>query len=1054
MSQPTISDLHIAFIYAEDLWVTNRDGSHPRRLTVDEGIESSPIFSPDGSQIAFSAQYDGNTDVFTIPVEGGVPTRLTWHPTADIVRDFSPDGKNILFASRRNTFINHYAQLFTVSTEGGFPVQLKIPNAWEASYSPDGKHIAYTPIPPRNTQWKNYRGGTITTIFVYNIKNHSVVVIPKPAGGSNDTEPVWIGNKVYFTSDRDGEINLYSFDTSNKTVQTHSSYNDFPILNMQSDGKSVIYEQAGYLHHFDPSNSQSQKITIGIAADLQEMRDRFISGPQYIRSASISPSGSRVAFDFRGEIITAPAEKGDPRNLTNTPGVHEKYPAWSPDGKSIAYFSDASGEYQLHIKSQDGKGDAIAHGLNGAGFYFDLRWSPDGEKLSFVDNGRSLYVLKTADGSIEKVDADDMYFPGPSRDLFGDWSADSKWITYSKITDTQFERIYVYSLDQKKSFPMSDGMSNATSPAFDPSGKYLYFAASTDAGPVVNWFAQSNNDMSLTNSIYLIALQNDILSPLAKESDEEVSSDKTEDKSESKEDEEEKEFYIDFDKIENRIISLPIPPGNYSQLSSVKSGELLYISNGATFSAPSKLHKYDLNARKDDEIMTAGGYEISADGKKMLYIAGKNWGITATGEKPAPGKGIINTGALQVKMNPASEWENAFNEAWRINRDYFYDPGMHGADWDAMKIKYKPFLADLTGRNDLNRIIVWMCSEIGVGHHRLQGGGDQFDVPQRINGGLLGANYEIKNNRYRISKIFGGLNWNPNLRSPLTEPGINAQVGDYILAVNGIDLQASSNIFSLFENTSGKITELTIGSKPNHNDTRVVKVVPIGNESGLRNRDWIEGNMKRVHEATDGQVAYVFVPNTGGGGHQSFKRYFFPQADKKAIILDERFNNGGQIPDYYIDIMQRPYQAHWNFRYGNDLKTPSASIQGPKVMLINESSSSGGDMLAYMFGKFKVGTMVGKRTWGGLVGVLGYPEFIDGGSVTAPNVAIWDEKDGYIVENVGVKPDVEVEQWPAELINGKDPQLEKAIEIALQQLKANPPKEPVRPPYPIRVKKN
>ncbi|RLD78606.1 MAG: peptidase S41, partial [Bacteroidetes bacterium] len=509
---------------------------------------------------------------------------------------------------------------------------------------------------------------------------------------------------------------------------------------------------------------------------------------------------------------------------------------------------------------------------------------------------------------------------------------------------------------------------------------------------------------------------------------------------------------IDLDGIQNRIIDIPIKAGNYSQLGVVKEGEILYISRPIDFSSPGKLHKYDFKKRKDSEVMELDGYEISADGKKMLYIKKRIWGISDAGEKPKKGKGMLKVDDLQVKINPVKEWPNIFNEAWRINRDYFYDPGMHGADWPAMQKKYEQFLPDLTCRSDLQRLMQWMFSELSVGHHRMSGRGEMLNKPKRVSGGLLGVDYKIANNRYQFAKIFGGLNWNPKLRSPLTEPGINAKKGDYLLAINGKDITADKNIYSFFENTADKIVELTIGLNPNYTGSRIVKVVPVANESVLRNRDWVEGNLKKVHEATNGQVAYVYVPNTAGAGHEYFKRYFFPQANKKAIIVDERFNGGGLLADYYINILLRPYQAHWNYRYGKDLKSPSASIQGPKVMIIDETAGSGGDMLPFMFRKFKVGTLVGKRTWGGLVGILGFPEFIDGATVTAPNLAIWT-KDGFIVENVGVPPDIEVEQWPAEVIKGNDPQLEKAIEIILKELEKNPQKDPVRPSYPKRVRK-
>ncbi len=1061
LSQPAISEKHIAFIYAEDLWIANRDGSQPRRLTIDKGVESNPKFSPDGKTISFSAQYDGNTDVFILPIEGGIPKRLTWHPSADQVKEFTPDGKSVLFISQREVFTNRYSQLFTVSVNGGLPQKLDIPNANHAVYSPDGKMMAYTPIYDAYRQWKNYRGGTVSTIWIYSFADNSVVKIPKPESGSNDSNPMWMGNKIYFLSDRNGEFNVYSYELISKKIDQLTEFSDFPVLSASAGDGKVIFEQAGYLHILNSQTSKSEKLTIGIAADILELRPRYVKGNKYIRTGEISPSGSRAVFDFRGDIVSVPAEKGDPRNLTLTTAVHEKYPSWSPDGKLIAYFSDASGEYKLHIEAQDGKGDAKSFKLTGTGFYAYPKWSPDSKKISFADNGRNLYILDISSGNIAKIDADELYVPGPFRDMAGDWSPDSKWLAYTKVTGTQYKRIYLYSTDQKKSTALTDGLSDASEPKFDREGKYLFFLASTDAGPVINWFDQSNNDMRSSSSIYLVTLQKETVSPFAKESDEEspakADADESKSKDKNKKDDKPKpeskvkSVSIDWDGIQNRIIDLPVKSGNYANLAVQDGLKLLYIEYPYDF-GPGMLHQYDVKKRKDSEVLNMDGFTLSADGKKMLYAANDSWFISDAGAKPEAGKGMLNTADLEVKIDPEAEWTQIFDEAWRVNRDYFYDPGMHGVNWQSMKKKYEVFLPDLASRSDLNTLIQWMSSELSVGHHRISDPGDRLNSSEKIPGGLLGADFVVANNRYKLKKIYGGLNWNPNLRSPLTEPGVNAKEGDYILAVNGKEITANENIYQFFENTAGKIIDLTIGPNPNFSNSKIVKVVPVENEYALRNRDWVEGNLKKVNEATNGQVAYVYVPNTAGLGHDYFKRYFYPQANKKAIIIDERFNGGGQLADYYIDLLQKPYQANWNMRYGKDLKSPSASIQGPKVMIIDETAGSGGDMLPWMFRKFNVGTLVGKRTWGGLVGILGFPEFIDGGSVTAPNVAIWT-KDGFVVENVGVAPDVEVEQWPSEVIKGHDPQLEKAIEIALQELKKNPQTDPVRPAYPVKVKK-
>ena len=1081
LSQPAVSADHIAFIYAEDLWVANSDGSNPRRLTVSEGVESSPVFSPDGKWIAFSAQYDGNVDVYVIPVEGGIPKRLTWHPGADIVRGFTPDGQSVLFISQRACFSNRYFKLYTVPVAGGPVKELEIPNAFYACYSPDGSRIAYTPIPDAFRQWKHYRGGSIARIWLFSFKDMSVETIPQPSTGCNDASPVWVGNTVYFRSDRDGEFNVYAYDLGTKQVKAMTHFTDFPVLNLAGRDGRLVFEQSGYLHAYDIGASAQNRLTVGIAADLLELRTRYASGPQYIARGDISPSGSRVVFDYRGDIITAPAEKGDYRNLTQTIGAHESASAWSPDGKSIAYISDASGENALCIQPEDGKGTARVIKLTGAGFYANLKWAPDSKKIAFADNSRTLYIVDLATGDIKKVDVDDIYTPGEYRDIASDWSSDSKWLAYTKVTGTQFKRIYLYSVPEQKSYPLTDGLSDVDEPKFDPGGKYLYFFASTDAGPVLNWFDQSSIDMRQSDNIYLVTLKKETVSPFAKENDEEKGTDASADKGDKGDngdkgdkggkggdkkdkgndkgnaktgadaDKKSEGVTIDWEGIQNRIIDLPIKSGQYIDLTVVKDDAIYYMESSD--GGGNSLHKYDLKHRKDQEVTDLDWYLLSANKKKMLYIKSGSWWVVDAGGKPEPGKGPVPIGDIQVKVDPAAEWADILDEAWRVNRDYFYDPNMHGVDWTAVKKKYAAFLPDLACRDDLNQLLQWMGSELSIGHHFILSGGDHPFTVKQVSGGLLGADFEVANGRYRIRKIYGGLNWNPNLRSPLTEPGVNAQVGDYILAVNGKEVSATDNLYQFFENTAGKIVEIALGPNPSMTGSRVAKVVPVNNEYALRNRDWVEGNLRKVTEATNGKVAYVYVPNTAQAGHDYFKRYFFPQVDRQAIIIDERFNGGGDLADYYIELLTRPYQANWHTRYGKDFKSPLASIAGPKVMLIDETAGSGGDMLPWMFHKFAVGTLVGKRTWGGLVGILGYPALMDGGMVTAPNVGIWT-KDGFVVENVGVSPDIEVEQNPADVIKGHDPQLEKAIQVSLQQLSEHPVTEPARPPFPIKVQKN
>ncbi|PHL00548.1 peptidase S41 [Neolewinella marina] len=1037
-----MSETHLAFAYAGDLWVADRDGNNVRRLTIGDGEEYHPVFSPDGQTIAFTAAYDGNVDVYTVPTRGGIPQRLTWHPYDDEVQAFTPDGNRILFTSRREVFTNRYNQLFTIGLDGGQVEPLNIPTAFAADYSADGRYIAYTPLYDASSMWKGYRGGTISRIWIFDTTDRSVVEIPQPEGGSNDSAPQWLDGKVYFRSDRAGEYNLYAYDPDGGSVDQLTSFADFPVLSLSAGAGTLVFEQAGYLHLFDPGTGRSTRLDITVNADILDIRPRYVSGSEHIRSVGSSPSGARLVFGYRGEILTAPTEHGDVQNLTQTPGTHENEPAWSPDGRTIAYFSDASGEYALHLRSA-ATGETRSIALNGTGFYAHPHWSPDGKQIAFVDNGRNLYVLTVANGQLRRVDQDTNYGPGAYRDLFGSWSPAGRYLAYTRITATNFERAYLYDTRTGESRPATDGLANVTAPTFDPSGKYLYLAVSTDAGPVVNWFQQSSNDMRATNDLYLITLQDEVVNPLQHRNDQEEPA--ADDEEDEKDDEPAtpSPITIDFEGLENRVVHLPVPNGNYSNLVSPKEGVLLYLE---TTDAGSAMHRFTLKDREAKKLMDADGFSLTANGKKLLVRQGDRYGVTPVEEPKADDLKPADDYQLSVRIDPPAEWANIFHEMWRVNRDYFYDPNMHGVDWDAMKEKYAPFLPEVKTRADLYRVMRWMGSELGVGHHRFGSSGTPLEEEETVPGGLLGADYEVANNRYRFARIYGGLNWNQDLAAPLMEPGVNVEVGDYLLAVNGQPVTAADNLYRFFERTAGRNVEITVGPNADGTGSRTVTVTPVEREYSLRNRAWVEGNLRKVDEATDGRVAYVYVPNTGGGGFTYFKRYFFPQVNKQAIIVDERFNGGGQIADYYIELLMRPYQNSWTYRYGEIQHAPVASIQGPKVLLIDETAGSGGDLFPYLWRQNDLGPIIGKRTWGGLVGVLGYPEFIDGGSVTAPNVAFWDEN-GYRVENEGVAPDITVEQFPAEVMAGRDPQLERAIEEVLKQLEENPVERPSPPPF-------
>ena len=1134
LSMPAMSSKSIAFVYGEDLWTADVDGKNPKRLTSDLGVESNPAFNPDGSVIAFSAQYDGNTDVFTIPVTGGTPTRLTSHPSADVVRGFTPDGKSVLFMSNRNVHSSRHSQLFTVPLTGGMPTQLPIPWGFEACYSPDGKYIAYTPVRDVTKEWKHYRGGSNGRIWIYDVKTHEVVEVPQPKGRCNDLDPNWVGDTVFFRSDRGGEYNVFAVKPTGESValdqvKAVTEYKDFPVIDINHDGKeSLIFEQAGWLHTMKIGQTPT-RLKIAIATDAPEARARFVKGSKYVRDASVSPSAARAVIEFRGEIFTVPAEKGEPRNLTNTTGAHERSPSWSPDGKTIAYFSDDGGEYQLVLAPQDGKGDKRTIKLAGSGFYYGSAWSRDSKKLLYVDNSYSLYCLDAESGKSTKIATDE--FGRGSGIKLSSWSPDSKWVTYTTETPAHISRVRVYSVEQNKSFPITDGKSEASDPVFDANGKYLYFISSDSTGLSKHGFSQSASDARPPRyGIYMAVLKKGTASPFLKESDEEkgpaaiptkvippkkpsdlekgdpVDKGDPIDKDVSKVDDDKKEvkkddaksatkFAIDFEGIDQRIIALPLPIGNYANLQAGSGGQVFVISRtdsgggrGPGGGGVATLQRYDVDLKKVTTVQASiGTYELTPDGRKMLYSVpggpnnpaewfigssaggggepsqpaaaaspggggrGRGGPAAAAAGSSAGGSGKLNLDAIEVRVDPRAEWKQILHEAWRINRDFFYDPNMHGADWPAVKKKYEPFLEHVNNGGDLYRVIGWMLSELAVGHSRYTAGERALEK-KTVSGGLLGADYEIADGRYRFKKIYSGLNFTAELRSPLTAPGVDVKEGDYLLAVRGIDLKPPMELYSLFESTAGKSIELTVGPTADGKGSRTITVEPLANELGLRNREWVEGNLRKVEKATGGRVGYVYVPDTAAQGVAYFKRYFYPQVDKEALVIDERFNSGGQIADYYIEALTRPFASYWAPRHGAEWRSPSAAVHGPKVMIADEGAGSGGDMLPYMFKKFKVGPVVGKRTWGGLVGVSGYPVLMDGGNVTAPSFAIWDPKDGWIVENEGVAPDHDVDMWPKDVIAGKDPQLEKAIELAMEALKKQPKSEIKRPPYPMRAK--
>ncbi len=1051
--KPALSSTKIVFSYGGDLWSVPRDGGDAVRLTAGPGVETDPVFSPDGTQVAFTGEYEGNTDVYVVPASGGTPRRLTYHPGQDFAAGWTPDGKRVLFASVRNNVADG-AKLFTMPVEGGFPDEIPLPIAIEGSYSPDGTHLAYVPIFQWQEAWKRYRGGQTRKIWLADLSDSSVVPVPRQ--NSNDFNPMWVGDKIYFLSDRSGPVSLFSYDTRAKKVAQAVENRGLDLKSASAGPGAIVYEQFGLLHLFDLKSGKAKQVEIRLAGDLQELRPRFVNVSKRLRFPDLSPNGARAVFEARGEIVTVPAEKGDARNLTSTVGVDEREPVWSPDGKTVAYFSDESGEYGLHVRDQNAMGEVKKFSLGGTpAFYFAPRWSPDSKKIAYIDNHLGIWYLDLETKKPVLVDHD--YYPS-DRELAPVWSPDSKWLAYRKQLKSHMAAIYFYSIAGATSTQVTDGMSEARDPVFDKDGKYFYFTASTNSGvsmqPDIQSFAHP-----VTRNVYLVVLSTDQVSPLAPESDDEKPAPASPDekKTEEKKKDEVVDVKIDFGNIGQRILALPMPARLYTELQIGKAGVLYALEAPApnVSAAPNEppnltVHRFDLGKRKSD-VAIAGvrSFRISLNGEKMLYQQGERWVIAASAS-PAPAAdsatGALKVEALEVRVDPRAEWKQMYHEVWRIERDFFYDPHYHGLDLKATEKRYEPYLENLASRHDLNYLFTEMLGEMTVGHMFVNGG-DSPEV-KRVQTGLLGADYKLENGRYRITRVYNGENWNPDLKAPLTQPGVNVAAGEYLLAVNGRELRAADNIYSFFEATAGKAVVLKVGPDASGANARDVTVTPVPDESGLRHLAWIEDNRRKVDQMTNGRVAYVHMPDTGFGGYTSFNRYFFAQVGKDAAIIDERFNHGGQLATDIIEYLKRPLLSFATPRDGADFVQPQGAIFGPKVMIINEFAGSGGDAMPWYFRREGVGKLVGKTTWGGLVGLMGFPELMDGGRVTAPNVAIWNPNGQYDIENHGVPPDFEVELDPKALRQGHDPQLEKAVQVVMDELGKNPIPEPKRPPYP------
>jgi tricorn protease len=1067
---PDIYKDQIVFVYAGDLWKVSSEGGIAERLTSFEGYEAFPKFSPDGELIAFTGAYDGNGDVYVIPAEGGEPNRLTYRPgTAqpsgevaldDRVLGWYPNGKEILFRSARQAFPS--AKLFRIKVEGGFPEALKLPEVATASLSPDADKIAFTQQAVEFRTWKRYQGGMAPDIWIYDLKSNQAEKITDWKG--TDDFPMWYQDKIYFTSDREHTLNIFCYDLKTKETRKITNHDEYDVKWPSLGPGAIVYENGGYLYVLDLATEKTRKVQVEVPAERILSRPTWEKVDDLILDFCLSPSAKRALFSARGDIFTVPAEKGDVRNITQTPVIREIYPTWSPDGKWVAYLSDRTGEYELYLKPQDGSGKEERITFDGDCYRFNPIWSPDSKKLLFSDKKLRLFYVGVSDKKPVLVDKSDI---SEIHDYV--WSPDNRWIAYSKNNPAYFASIYLYSLNLKKSYQITQGMTDDYSPVFDPQGKYLYFISARTFNPIFSDF-ESNYVYRNSRNIYLVTLQADSLSPFAPESDEEKSKEEgkgnkeerkdkeKEGKDGKKEDEKDKkdvkitDIKIDLEKIDQRVVGVPIKSGNYNNLNAIKD-KLFYLNMPAiSGEGPSnELLMYDLDKRKEHTLMSGiNNYDISSSGDKIIYKSGSVYGIIDAKEgSNKTGDGKLNTSGMEMKVDPSGEWKQMFDEAWRLERDFFYDPNMQGIDWKGMKERYGQLLPYVAHRWDLTYLIGELIGELDCSHTYV--GGGKMPKTEAVDVGLLGADFEpdTKGGYYRFSTIYKGENWKEDRRAPLTEPGVKVKEGDYLIAVNGEEVRYPDNLYRYFEKTVDQQVKLKVNDKPSTDGAWEVTVKPTGSEYMLRYLDWVETNRKKVEEATGGRVGYIHVPNTSLWGLNEFSSAFYALARKDALIVDVRYNGGGMIPDMFIEHLQRKILSLWSRRDGELSRTPTVAMRGPMVCIINEYAGSGGDALPYYFREEGLGPLIGNRTWGGLVGISRGIPLMDGGYVTVPEFAFINLKGQWDVENHGVDPDIEVFNRPDLVAKGEDPQLEKAIEVVMQKLKEEP-KLPGRPEYPIK----
>lgn len=1048
LRQPSISDSHIAFVYGGDIWISGLQGGDATRLTSTPATESNPYFSPDGKFLAFSSNRTGTEEVYIVPIEGGTPTRLTWHPSGASVRGWSPDGKSILYASSRGTAPSSYNRLWTVSVDGGPSVQIKAPRGERAAFGPNNK-LVIEPISRWDVEWRAYRGGQNTPLLIFDQNDLS----EKPLDNERTTDiyPVWMNDIIYFLSDRDWVSNIWSYDPASDTMEQLTDFEGADIKYLSGNKHMLVYEREGYLHTFDPSSKESRQLSITVRGDFPWAETRIENVSSKAGNASLSPSGKRIILEARGEIFTVPVEDGSSRNLSRSSDEADRSPLWSPKGDKVAWFSDKGGNgYQLLIGSQDGLKPTKGISIGESKMAWQPAWSPDGKYIAFVDNKVRVRIIDIDKETVRTVDTGGVNIERGSMGLA--WSPDSRWLAYAKSGSNYLRKITLWSVDSGETKTVTDPMADSFSPAWDGSGKYIYFLASTDIALASGWANTSSMKASPTHGAYVIVLSQDETTPFPLKSDEEQGEESASEsgkdkKSEKETDKKQIRVKIDFDGIERRTLAMSLPLRSYNMIMGGPNGTA-FIGESVPNTPGLVLHKFTLAGQKNEEFAKGvSNVKLSENREKILFKSGGKWRVVTTSKKPDSSDGNINVD-LRMELDRKAEWKQIFDEAWRYEKDYFYDPNIHGRNWDEVKERYEPLIPYIRHRSDLTYVLDQMNGELSVGHSFVFGG--DYPAVDTTNTGLLGADLEINNGKWQIKRIYTSESWNPELKAPLDQPGLKVKEGQYLLAVNGVELSASEEPFRLFAGTAGKQTVLHINDHPSMEGAHTVTVEPIKNENGLRQRAWVEDNRRKVDELSDGKLAYVWVPNTGSPGYVSFNRYFFAQQDKAGAVIDERYNGGGLLDDYMVDLMTRKLRAAITNEVpdAEHFRLP-AGILGPKVLLINEMAGSGGDFFPWVFRNQNAGPLIGKRTWGGLVKSSVHYAFIDGGAMTSPDNAVFDPiRNEWIGENKGIAPDIEIGMDAKSVAEGRDVQLEAAVKEALRLLELEGRPEVVPPAFP------